>query len=138
MAKKVLDSQDTLLLCSHLTKIHSDSPEPADCDGVLEEISRTRAVVSVECPLIKGTSLRIDCETCELRGKVTGCDKLPDGYMAQIAFPDDQTWKPANFKPDGLFNPNYLVCVNPNCTPDCVGASCRSSPSKRRRARKPK
>ena len=114
------------LLCSHLTRIHPVSRE-AEYEGLLEEISPTSAVVSLECPLRKGTKVRIDCKTCELRGKVVGCKKSPYGYMAEVALPENQPWEPATFKPDGLFNPNFLVCENPGCTPECVDGDCTAS-----------
>jgi hypothetical protein len=118
-------------LGSHLAKIHPDSKkrqEPAPKqDALIEEISITGAVMSVGCPLRKGSRVRIDCRTCELRGKVTGCTKWSAGYIAEVAFPEHAPWQPAEFKPDGLFNPNYLVCRNPGCTPECVGGSCRQS-----------
>jgi len=109
------------LLCAHLAKVLPLSGRPRQHQGLLEEISRTGAVVSLECPLRKGTNVRIDCRTCELRGKVVGCEHLPDGYFAEVAFPEDQPWAAAEFKPDGLFNPKFLVCKNPGCTPECDG-----------------
>jgi hypothetical protein len=119
------------LLCSHLTRVHPVSREgrepKAEQDALLEEISLTRAVVSLECPLRKGSTVRIDCRTCELRGKVLGCKHGATGYVAEVAFPANQPWQPSKFKPDGLFNPNYLVCKNPGCTPECVGGSCGES-----------
>jgi hypothetical protein len=113
-----------ILLCSHLAKIYSVSDDVPEQDALLEEISRPNAVVSLECPLRAGSAVRIDCGSCELRGKVTGCKKSPIGYTAEIALPESQPWP--RFKPDGLFNPNYLVCKNPGCAPDCVDGDCAS------------
>lgn len=113
------------LLCAHLAKILPLSGQPREHQGLLEEISRTGAVVSLECPLRKGTNVRIDCRTCELRGKVVGCKHSPGGYFAEVAFPEDQPWAAANFKPEGLYNPSYLVCKNPGCTPECDGSCGR-------------
>jgi hypothetical protein len=115
-----------ILLCSHLARIRTVSRNDREYEGLLEEISRTRAVVSLECPLKKGSAIRIDCQRCELRGKVTECKKCAGGYMAEVILPEDQPWQHAQFKPDGLFNPKYLVCKLPRCTPDCVGG-CGSS-----------
>jgi hypothetical protein len=115
-----------ILLCSHLTKIHSVSGEAPEQNALLEEISRPGAVVSLECPLRAGSAVRIDCGTCELRGKVTGCKKSSIGYIAEIAFPESLPWLHLDFKPDGLFNPNYLVCKNFGCTPECVDGACLS------------
>lgn len=115
-----------ILLCSHLAKIRTVPPKEREYQGLLEEISRTRAVVSLECPLRKGMAISIECQSCELRGKVAECKKWAGGYMAQVVLPTDQQWQPALFKPDGLFNPKYLVCKHPRCTPDCVGG-CGSS-----------
>ena len=119
-------SHATALLCSHLTRIHSASREFPEQDALLEEISRTGAVVSVACPLKTGSAVKIDCRTCELRGKVIGCKHGYQEYKVEIAFPKDQPWHPPEFKPESLLNPNYLVCENPDCTPDCVGGSCEN------------
>jgi hypothetical protein len=121
-----------ILLCAHIARIHAGSRKPRVHEGLLEEISRTRAVVSLECPLRQGTSVRIDCQSCELRGKVAECKKWAGGYMAEVALPADQPWHPTHFKPDGLFNPNYLVCEHPGCPPDCVGGCGVSRIDKRR------
>jgi hypothetical protein len=114
------------LLCCHFTRIRAVLREVREYDALLEEISRTYAVVSLECPLTKGSHVRIDCGSGELRGRVTGCKQWSGGYLAAVTFPQDQPWQPAEFKPDGLFNPNYLVCENPECTPDCVNGCCES------------
>jgi hypothetical protein len=110
------------LLCSHLVKIQSAS-RLADQDALLERISETSAVVSLARSLKRGSGVKIDCGRCELHGTVTGCERRGREFVVEIAFPKDQPWQPAEFKPDALFNPNYLVCENPGCTPDCV--ACR-------------
>jgi hypothetical protein len=116
-------SQPTLL-CSHLTKINSVPRQMPEQDALLEEISRSGAVVSLTCPIKTGSAVKIDCRTCELRGLVTGCKHGERGYVAEIAFPADRQWQPAEFKPDGLFNTNCLICINPGCSPDCVDGDC--------------
>ena len=119
----------TRLFCSHFTRIRPVRRDSRLHEGLLEEISHTGAVLSLECPLRKGSTVRIDCKSWELRGKVTDCKRWSRGYMAEIAFPKDQPWQPTEFKPDCLFNPNYLVCENPDCAPDCVHSSCGLSPT---------
>lgn len=117
-------SSKPTLLCSHLTKIQSVRREAPQQDALLEEISRSGALVSLGCPIKTGRAVKIDCRTCVFRGKVMDCKHWEKGYVATIAFPADQEWKPAEFKPDGLFNTNYLICENPGCTPDCVDGDC--------------
>jgi hypothetical protein len=112
------------LLCSHLTHIVPGSKPRRRHEALLEEISTAGAVLSLDCPLKRGTDVRIDCRTCELRGKVVGCRKWAGGYAAEVAFAVEEPWQPADFKPDGLFNPNSLVCTNPGCQSDCVDESC--------------
>ncbi len=84
-------------------------------------------MLSLDCPVQKGSSVRIDCGVCEFRGRVTGCTHWPaiNGYMAQIAF--EEPWEPTAFKPDRLFNPNFLICGNAGCTPECVNECCLPS-----------
>ena len=95
---------------------------------MLEEISTAGALLSMTCPVRNGTELRVDCRTCELRGRVVGCREGPGGYFAEIEFPAEQPWSPAQFRPDHLLNPQSMVCTNPGCAPDCVSQSCLASP----------
>jgi hypothetical protein len=73
------------LLCAHIASIHTGSRKPRVHEGLLEEISRTLAVVSLECPLRRGSSVRIDCQSCELRGKVadSGARRKDSGVNAK-------------------------------------------------------
>jgi len=52
---------------------------------------------------------------------VAGCTAAGDDYLAAIEFAEDTQWSPASFKPDGLFNPQSMVCERPGCTPECTG-----------------
>jgi len=114
------------LLCSHRITVQELSPRGREHDALLEEISRTQAKVSLECPLRKGSNVKIDCGECELRGKVSGCTPWQGigGYMAEVTFPEGEQWEPGEFTPDRLLNPQYLRCENPGCTPECVNESC--------------
>lgn len=112
------------LLCSHLTRLHAGEKQPCTHHALLEEISPEAAVLSVECPVRRGTNVRIDCRNCELRGKVVGCRHWVSGYLAEVEFEPGGKWVAADFKPDRLFNPHSLVCTNPGCRSDCVNASC--------------
>ncbi len=112
------------LLCSHLARVDAIG-SPAQ-DAVLEEISQNEAVLSLDCPIRRGTDVLIDCRDCELRGKVMGCQKWAGGYMADVEFAPDAPWMPDEFHPDGLFNPHSLVCTKPGCRSDCVNESCRA------------
>jgi len=49
------------LLCCHFTRIHTVLREVREYEALLEEISPSCAVVSLECPLWKGSKVRIDC-----------------------------------------------------------------------------
>ena len=117
-------SRKAKLLCSHLATLKDGLNK---VDALLEEISQTGAVVSLECPLRSNTSVHIDCGTCELRGKVTSCREWVGGYLAEVEFHPDEPWAPDEFKPDRLFNPQSMTCTRPGCTSDCVNHSCVST-----------
>ena len=112
------------LLCSHLVTISSGNGSEPEQDGLLEEISTRGAVATLGSPIRSGAAIRIDCQRCELRGKVIGCRKLATGYSVEVEFPAEETWVPAVFRPDGLFNPQSMICARPGCESDCVNASC--------------
>lgn len=113
------------LLCSHMTTVQQS--HAGKVSALLEEISETSAVVSLECPLRVSSAVRIDCGTCELRGKVAGCKLSPLGYLAEVELNPDEPWIPAEFKPDRLFNPESMVCTRPGCSSDCTNDSCVSA-----------
>ena len=113
-----------MMLCSHLTGIQFGTKAPRKDLALLEEISLGNGVVTLGCPLRKGTAVRIDCAGCELHGKVTDCRKESDGYRAEVKFVHGQGWQPGRFKPDGLFNPRSMQCERPGCGRDCVAAPC--------------
>jgi hypothetical protein len=109
------------LLCSHMTtitlgllKIHA----------LLEEIAQTRAVVSLQCQLRLRSEIAIDCGSFELRGQVTDCSEIEDGFLAGVELFPLTNWDVAKFRPDALFNPHSLVCALPGCRPDCTGQPC--------------
>lgn len=114
------------LLCSHLSTVRTLSQDACEQEALLEEISTSHAKLSLDCPVQAGSDVQIDCGTCEFRGKVSACAHWPgiDGYMAEVTFSEDAQWQPSTFKPDRLFNPNFLVCGKPGCTSDCVNENC--------------
>ncbi|OFV96162.1 MAG: hypothetical protein A3F68_04835 [Acidobacteria bacterium RIFCSPLOWO2_12_FULL_54_10] len=119
------NAQKPGLLCAHPVQV-SDSREkhPQQQEALLEQISRARATISLECPLRRGATVSIDCGTCELRGKVAGCRFAGYAYMADIDLPAGSQWSPDQFRPNHLFNAQSMVCEQLGCTPDCVGESC--------------
>ncbi len=116
-------------LCSHLITLWRGGSHRLKAEGLLEEISKERAVVSLSCPLRAGTEVKIDCTTCELRGKVVGCRQGAGDYFADIEFAENEGWKPSNFTPDALFNPQSMICNNPGCRSDCVNEGCGAMPN---------
>jgi hypothetical protein len=117
------------LLCAHLVEVSMVGEEQSQRkEGLLEQISRARATISLECPVRRGTNVRVDCGTCELRGRVAGCRFAGSEYQAEVDFAADSQWSHDNFRPDHLFNPASLTCQNPACTPACVNESCTEPP----------
>ena len=112
------------LLCAHVVEVHADAFREHAEQGLLEEIAAGGAKISLSCPVRSGAAVRIDCRTCELRGKVVDCQKWVGGYLAEVEFPAGEPWSPAQFVPKRLFNPKSLICTTPGCTSDCVNESC--------------
>ena len=106
------------LLCAQIVDA-SISGHPAR-PALLEEISPEGAIISMDCPARSGANINLDCSTCELRGKVVGCRNVGGGYIAEVAFAAGEPWSPGRFFPEQGFNPEYLVCKNPFCTPECT------------------
>ncbi len=107
------------LLCSQIVKA-SIGRKPAEA-ALLEEISAKRAKLLVPCPVRKGAKMKIDCRTCELRGKVVGCVQTGDDFIAEVAFSSLRPWSAQLFHPEHALNLSVLNCENAACTSECVG-----------------
>jgi hypothetical protein len=101
------------LLCSQIVKA-SIGRKPAAV-ALLEEISAERAKLLVPCQVRKGAKMKIDCSTCELRGKVVGCVQTGDEFIAEVAFSGLRPWSPQLFQPEHALNLSVLGRDNPEC-----------------------
>jgi len=118
-----VDQRQTLL-CAHAVEVQQGASRKSRQEGLLEEITLAGAVVSTPCPLRIGAVLRINCHTCELRGKVVWHQEGAGSYLSEIEFPVEQPWTPGQFMPDRLFNPRSMSCSKLGCRPDCVNQCC--------------
>ena len=107
------------LLCSQIVKA-SIGRKPAEA-ALLEEISAERAKLLVPCLVRKGAKMKIDCHTCELRGKVVGCVQTGNEFIAEVALSGLRPWSPQLFRPEHALNLSVLGCENTACTSECMG-----------------
>ena len=115
-----MDSTGKLtFLCAQIVRV-SIGRAPAEA-GLLEEISRDGASILISCRARRSSKIKIDCSTCELRGRVVQCTRVGENYVAEIAFSAFSPWSPERFLPEGLFNPNFLACEKAGCRSDCTG-----------------
>jgi len=115
-----MDSKSELtFLCAQIVRV-SIGRRPAE-PALLEEISRGGASILVSWQARKRSKIKIDCSTCELRGRVVQCTRAGEKYVAEVAFSAFSAWSPVRFCPEGLFNPNFLACKQAGCRSDCTG-----------------
>ena len=116
-----MDNKSKLtFLCAQIVRV-SIGRRPA-APALLEEISREGASILVSCQARKFSKIKIDCSTCELRGRVVQCTRVGENYVAEVAFSAFSPWSPERFRPDCLLNPNFFVCKEAGCRSDCTGA----------------
>jgi len=115
-----VDSKSKLtFLCAQIVRV-SIGRRPAE-PAVLEEISREGASILVSWQARKSSKIKIDCSTCELRGRVVQCTRVGENYVAEVAFSAFSQWSPERFRPDCLLNPHSFVCKEAGCRTDCTG-----------------
>jgi hypothetical protein len=115
-----MDSTGKLtFLCSQIVRVSIGRrlAEPA----LLEEISSEGANILLSCRVHKYSKIKIDCSTCELRGRVVKCTRVGENYVAEVAFWAFSPWSLERFRPESLLNPNFLVCKEASCRSDCTG-----------------
>ena len=106
-------------LCAQIVRV-SIGRRPAE-PALLEEISREGASILVSWQARKSSKIKIECSTCELRGRVVECTSVGENYVAEVAFSAISSWSPERFRPDCLLNPNFFVCKEAGCRSDCTG-----------------
>ncbi len=90
--------------CSELVTIDTlDSGGPASLCGNLEEIGEWNALVLTEAAVHCGSTVRVACETHELRGVVESCvSEEPLGYFVEVRLDPESRWSEQWFAPKHL------------------------------------
>lgn len=74
--------------------------------GNLEEIEEWSAVVLTDARIRPGTSVRIRCETNQLKGVVKTCTREELGFLVEVRLDADSKWS------ERWFTPQHLLALN--------------------------
>ncbi len=90
--------------CSELVTVAPlDGGGPAAVPGNLEEIGEWNALVLTEAAVQRGATVRVSCETHELRGVVESCvSEEPLGYFVEVRLDPESRWSEQWFAPKHL------------------------------------
>jgi hypothetical protein len=95
-------------LCSELVSIACPyrSGQQRAVPGNLEEIGECSALVLAESEILKGTRVRVACESNELKGFVESCTYEPSlGFFVEVQLDRESHWSEKWFAPEHLFAP---------------------------------
>lgn len=103
LPRRRVDSWPSEVLCSELVMLLTKSQEDgsASIAAIVEAISETEAVLSVESAIRRGRAIQVNATSWSFRAMVIGCrkDEEMDRYTVLVRFENSFRWSAEAFSP---------------------------------------